>query len=328
MIRTTLYTRDQGLRERVPDREIDRLVARPENLLWIDVTAPGAAELQRLKQELHLHPLVVEEIGHPGDRSRIRMYDNVYAIVFYAIRLGEDDRIGMQAIHLVLGPHFLLTVHHEPIPILDEVIGRWKKNTEGLDPDAGLPVYSLLDTLVDDYFPVVDQIAERIDAMEDQIFQGMRAGALEKIFALKKDLLELRRRVSPARDVVNVLLRRELPVFSERSVVYFQDVYDHIVRVTDSIDTYRDLLSSALETYLSVTSNQLAESANRLNQIMQTLTSWSIILMSAAVIAGIYGMNFKNMPELDWRYGYPFSLALMVALSGSLFLYFRRRKWI
>jgi magnesium transporter len=328
MIQTTLYTQDHGLRERVPDREIDTLVARPENLLWIDVTAPSRAELERLKRELNLHPLIIEELTQPSERSRIRAYEHVYAIVVYAIRLEEDDRIGMAPIHLILGSHFLLTVHREPIRALEEVIRRWKENTEGLDTDVGLPVYNLLDTMVDYYFPVIDQIAERVDEMEDRLFEGTAGGALEKIFTLKKDLLELRRRVAPARDVVNVLLRRELPIFSEKSVVYFQDVYDHIVRVTDSIDTYRDLLSSALDTYLSVTSNRLAESANRLNQIMQTLTSWSIILMSAGVVAGIYGMNFKVMPELEWRYGYPLALGLMVILGGGLFVYFRGRKWI
>jgi len=134
-------------------------------------------------------------------------------------------------------------------------------------------------------------------------------------------LLHLRRVVAPERDVLNRLLRRELPVFKPEDTVYLQDVYDHIVRVTDSIDTYRDLLSSALDSYLSVQSNNL-------NQIVKVLTIASIILMSNALVSGIYGMNFRFMPELEWKLGYPFALGLMVIISTALILYFRRRKWL
>jgi magnesium transporter len=133
--------------------------------------------------------------------------------------------------------------------------------------------------------------------------------------------LHLRRVVAPERDVLNRLLRRELPVFKPEDLAYLQDVYDHIVRVTDSVDTYRDLLSSALDSYLSVQSNNL-------NQIVKVLTIASIILMSNALVSGIYGMNFQFMPELGWRFGYPFALGLMVIISTVLILYFRRRKWL
>jgi magnesium transporter len=171
--------------------------------------------------------------------------------------------------------------------------------------------------------------------MEERIFEGMDQGALQAIVQLKKDLLEFRRIVAPERDVMNVLLRREQPIFSERSLIYFQDVYDHLVRITDSIDTYRDLLSSALDTYLSVVSNRLsensirmAESSNRLNQTMQTLTSWSIILMGSSLIAGIYGMNFRHMPELHWVIGYPLVIALMAGLSFTLWHFLHRWGWL
>jgi magnesium transporter len=328
MIEASLYDREHGLREDVPADEIDALIHSPEQLLWIDATSPSQEELASLQQELGLHPLALEQINHPPERSRIQILNGTYSIVFYAIGLDESQRLTMQPIHLFVGAHFLLTVHQQPISVLDEVLRRWKENLGALEPDVGLPVYTLMDTLVDDYFPVIDQIAERVDEMEDHIFEGMAGGALEAIFNLKKDLLCLRRVVAPARDVVNVLLRRELPIFSEKSAFYFQDVYDHIVRVTDSIDIYRDLLSNAMDTYLSVTSNRLAESANRLNKTMQTLTSWSIILMSSGMIAGIYGMNFQHMPELAWRYGYPAALGSMGLLGGGLLIYFKRRKWL
>jgi magnesium transporter len=314
---------------------IDRLVAEPGVLLWIDVTAPTPEELDRLRHELHLHPLAIEDLTHRIDRPRIEQFDGMYAAVFYSAGIPGDGGLDLRQINLLVTRTYLLTVHDQPVPDLEEAIRRWRTNVEQMEPDVGIPVYSLLDTLVDGYFPCIDQITERVEAMEEQIFQGMSHGALEALFQLKKDLLHFRRVVAPERDVVNVLLRREQPVFSERSLIYFQDLYDHLVRITDSIDTYRDLLSSALDTYLTVSSNrlaensiQLAQSANRLNQTMQVLAAWSIILMSGSLIAGIYGMNFKHMPELSTRYGYFAALGVIVALSLGLFAFFRRKAWL
>jgi len=319
----------------IPASEIDRLVADPHQLLWIDVTAPTPDELERLRQELRLHPLAVEDLTHPRERPRIESFDGTYAVVFYAIRLAPEERVDCQQINLLVARNYLLTVHEAPIQELEEVIRRWRENAEEMEPDVGIPVYSLLDTLIDSYFPCVDEIAERVEAVEDALFQGMDQQALEGLFRLKKDLLQLRRIVAPERDVINVLLRREQPIFSERSLIYFQDLYDHVVRITDSIDIYRDLLSSAMETYLSLASNRLAENslrvaetANKLNQTMQVLAAWSIILMSCSLIAAIYGMNFKLMPELDWRYGYPAALLAMLLLGGGLFRMFRRKGWL
>jgi magnesium transporter len=183
----------------------------------------------------------------------------------------------------------------------------------------GILLYSLLDTIVDSYFPVIDNVVERVEDLEEQIFEKYDQGAIESIFVLKKDLLALRKVLAPERDVLNVLIRRDLPIFEEHTLVYFQDVYDHVVRITDSIDTYRDLLSSALDSFLSMQSN-------RLNITVQTLTSVSIILMSIAAVTGWYGMNFHNIPELE--YGYPFvivGVAIMVILE---WIFFKRKGWL
>jgi magnesium transporter len=336
LIEITLYRQDGGFQERVPVQEIDQLLLDEACLLWIDVTSPTPEELRRLQEELKLHPLVVEDLTDRNERPRIRTFEGGYVMIFYAVRLGEqEERLRCQQINLVVARHYLLTVHTEPIEEIAEVIRRWRENTAAMPPDVNIPLYSLLDTLVDGYFPCIDQIAERVEAMEDQIFQGLSRDALEAIFALKKDMLNLRRVVAPERDVINVLLRGDQGIFSPGALVYFQDLYDHLIRVIDSIDTYRDLLSSAMETYLSVTSNRLAEnsiemarSANQLNATMRILTSWSIILMSGALIAGIYGMNFEHMPELHWRYGYYAALGLILLVGGALVAYFRRRDWL
>jgi magnesium transporter len=298
VIQAIQFQPGQAINSQVAVDAIDRLITEPGGLLWIDVTAPTPEELDRLQQELHLHPLAMEDLTHRSDRPRIEQFEGMYAIVFYSAHTSETGKLELQQVNLLVTHSYLLTVHERPVPDLEEAIGRWRANVELMEPDVGIPVYSLLDTLVDGYFPCIDEITERVEAMEEQIFTGISQGALEALFQLKKDMLHFRRVVAPERDVVNVLLRREQPVFSERSLIFFQDLYDHLVRITDSIDTYRDLLSSALDTYLTVSSNrlaensiQLAQSANRLNQTMQILAAWSIILMSASLIAGIYGMN-------------------------------------
>ncbi|MEO8288922.1 MAG: magnesium/cobalt transporter CorA [Chloroflexota bacterium] len=201
------------------------------------------------------------------------------------------------------------------------------KTPEPLASDAqkedgiGILLYSLLDTIVDNYFPVIDNIVDRIENLEEQIFENYSQDAVESIFTLKKDLLALRKVLAPERDVLNVLIRRDLPIFEQHTIVYFQDVYDHVIRITDSIDTYRDLLSSALDSFLSMQSN-------RLNITVQTLTSVSIMLMSVAAITGWYGMNFQNMPELSTRFGYPVVLVVVLLIVVAEWIFFRRKHWL
>jgi Mg2+ and Co2+ transporter CorA len=187
--------------------------------------------------------------------------------------------------------------------------------------DIGILLYSLLDTLVDKYFPVIDGVVERIEDLEEQIFERYSQQAIENIFSLKKDLLALRKVFAPERDVLNVLTRRDLPIFEQHTIVYLQDVYDHVVRITDSIDTYRDLLSSALDSFLSMQSN-------RLNITVQTLTSVSIILMSVAAVTGWYGMNFTAMPELSSRFGYPAVIITVAVVVVIETIFFKRKGWL
>jgi magnesium transporter len=164
-------------------------------------------------------------------------------------------------------------------------------------------------------------ISERMDDLEDSIFGEFNPEAIEEIFTIKKKLLYLRRAITPLRDVFNTLLRREQPIFPREIHFYFQDVFDHLIRVADTIDTLRDMLSSTMDAYLSV-------SGNRMNQIMKRLTSVSTILMSVTLIAGIYGMNFVFMPELRWRYGYVLALLSMVGVGVALYFYLKKVKWL
>jgi magnesium transporter len=186
----------------------------------------------------------------------------------------------------------------------------------------GSLLYTILDAAVDGYFPLLDRLSDRIEDLEDRILDQRQTGSatLRPILDLKREMLELRRSLSPQRDVANALLRRDLPLVDDASAPYFQDLYDHLIRVLDQLDLQRDLLASALEANLSVTSNNL-------NAVMKRLTAFTVIIMVPTLIAGIYGMNFRFMPELSSPLGYPFALATMAASMIGAAIFFRRRDW-
>ena len=198
---------------------------------------------------------------------------------------------------------------------------RWQAPNSPLDQDVGALVWALLDAIVDDYFPVMDQVAEKVEAIEELLFERYSDDSLQTIFQLKKDLLTVRRIVAPERDVLNVMLRRDIKVFDATDVTYLQDVYDHIVRTVEVADNYQNLMTSAHDLFLSL-------QANRLNQVVKVLTIASIVLMSMTLIAGIYGMNFDIMPELRWHYGYAWALGTMVVVGVALFAFFKRLRWL
>lgn len=301
--------------------EISELKDTPGTTLWLDLTSPTPHDMALLREEFGFHPLALEDATREQQRPKVDSYGKYYFVVFYCIDIDESEKICTTPVYMFIGQNYLVTIHNEPIAQIQETVARWQAPNSPLEQDVGSLIYALLDAIVDDYFPVMDRIAERVDTLEDNIFEEFDQNALQSIFQLKKDLLQLRRVVAPQRDVMNVMLRRDIPVFDHNDVTYLQDVYDHVIRTTDAIDTYRDLLSSALDSFLSV-------QGNRLNQIVKALTIASIILMSAALVAGIYGMNFAYMPELQWRYGYAWALFLMFAIAGGLLLFFRRIKWL
>jgi magnesium transporter len=219
-----------------------------------------------------------------------------------------------------MGGNYLVTIHKLPVPELDEAHHRWAQNLEEIDRGIGILLYSLLDAMVDNYFPVLDTLAEHLEKLEDTIYEENSDGNVADLLSVKRDLLRLRRVLAPERDVLNVLTRRDTPIFNRRTMEYFLDIYDHILRITEAIDNFRDLASSALDARLSVSSNNL-------NKVMRTMTAASIILMSDALISGIYGMNFDNIPELHWEYGYFGVLVLMLVNSVGLLIFFKKRGW-
>ncbi|CAA9538926.1 MAG: Magnesium and cobalt transport protein CorA [uncultured Thermomicrobiales bacterium] len=328
MLTVNIHASANGkLTDLAPERISDTLAQGCE-LLWVDVDRPTPNDLRLLGEEFSFHPLAIEDASKRHQRPKVDPYDDFLFVVFYAMENDVDvtgptagGRLRTVELGLFIGPNYLVTVHDGEVTPLTEVAKRWRENIGLLGQrGVGVLVYSLLDAVVDAYFPVVDAVTGQVDELEVSIFEDDSRDALRDILTMRRDLLALRRVLGPERDVMNVLIRRDIPYFDSATVVYLQDVYDHILRVTDAVDASRELLAGALDAQLSVTSN-------RLNQTMRTLTASSIILMSMTLVAGVYGMNFVRMPELEWRFGYPFALILMVTVGLVIFGLFRRFRW-
>jgi magnesium transporter len=296
----------------------------PDTILWLDLQNPTEEELAELGKQFKLHPLAIEDASHEHQRPKVEEYEHFYFVVFYAINLNrENQELNVGEIDMFLGANYLITVHDKPLHELDEVEQRWTRNVKQLEWGIGVLLYTMLDTIVDRYFPVVEELVDQVEELEDRLFAGdiRQITFTQQLLQLKKQFLALRRIAAPERDVLNVLTNRDNPLFDEHASIYFRDVYDHITRLADTVDLYRDQLGTTMDANLSIVSNDL-------NKVMRTLTAASIILMVDSLLAGIWGMNFINIPELHLQYGYFGALALMALLSILLILFFKYLRWL
>lgn len=305
-----------------PPANISELRRDAQNVIWADVSDPTSQDFIDLADEFGFHHLSIEDCRNEHQRPKVEEYTGYYFIVLYEASLaGPNDILELRELNIFLGKNYLVTVHSRPIRGIETAKRLWGEWSDRAELGSGLLAYLLIDAIVDDYMPLLDIVSERMDNLEDSIFGEWRPEVIEEIFMVKKKLLYLRRAITPLRDVFNTLLRREQPLFPREAQVYFQDIFDHLIRIADSIDTLRDMLSSTMEAYLSV-------SGNRMNMVMKRLTSISTILMSATLIAGIYGMNFIFMPELRWRYGYIFAWSSILGVGLALYAYLKKVGWL
>jgi magnesium transporter len=291
-------------------------------LVWIDIAAPGEAEGEFLRTQLHFHPLAVEDTVRGRQRPKIDRYPGYFFLVMYAARINQErGRMALNELHAFIGENYVVTVHDHRIEELTEVLARWRSAPERFRA-PGVLAHALLDLVVDGYFPVLDHFSERVGELETGVMDQRRTGdEMQTILVMRRELALFRRMVGPERELIGSLLRRDIVFLQPSMLPYFQDVHDHAIRVAEEIDTLRDLLNGAME-------GQLSLASNRLNETMRLMAAWSIILMAMAWIAGIYGMNFDRMPELHWGFGYLWALALMLAVGAILFSYFKRKDWI
>lgn len=303
-----------------PD-QISEFCLRELAVIWADVTDPQDQDFDDLAREFGFHPLAIEDCRHPHQRPKIDEYSGYYFIVVYEAEMNDECQLELRELNIFLGSNYIVTVHSQPIRAIEIAQKRWRNWTDLAERRTGLITYLLIDPIVDDYLSLLDRLSDRLEDLEEQIFDDFRPEALEEIFRVKKQLLFMRRAVSPVREVFNTLLKRDQPIFSRETMVYFQDVYDHLIRVVEAIDMLREIVASTMDAYLSV-------SGNRLNKVMKQLTSISAILMSITLVSSIYGMNFRFMPELGMRFGYTGALSAMLIIGLALYFYFRKINWL
>jgi magnesium transporter len=296
----------------------------PGEVTWINVTGVSRViDLERVGECYKIHPLVLEDILEVGQRPKVEDYDDYLFIVLNSVRpAAGGEELVAEEVSLVLGPHYVLSFYEGKgdlfAPVRERLLqakGRIRKM------GADYLAYSLIDLIVDNYFVELEKFGEEVESLEDAVVARPTPQTLRDVHRFKNDMIMLRKSLWPLREVIARLERRESPLISENLGNYFRDVYDHTIIAIDTVETYRDILSGMLDIYLSSMSN-------RLNEIMKVLTIIATIFMPLTFITSLYGMNFKNMPELQWEYGYYGVIVAVVAIAVSMLLYFRRKQWI
>jgi len=283
---------------------------------WIDIYQPDRQTLDAVCRHVSLHPLAVDDALEAYQRPKIDLYWDIVYLIWVMPALLPDDGLDMRKLDVFLGEKVLVTAHRELWPSIDVAA---EEAASGLKRGVEWILHGILDGAVDEVFPIVDSLSDDLESLEDRMLERAAPELLEQLYATKRLLIALRRIVGPERDVLRGLARQEALV-SQEAYAYFQDVGDHLARVEDTVDTYRDVAGGIMDIYLSSVSN-------RLNGVMKQLTVVATVFMPLTLITGIYGMNFRQMPELGSRYGYPAVLVGMATIAFGMMVYFKRRNW-
>jgi magnesium transporter len=293
------------------------------SLHWIDLDAPTEAEAALLRDPFQFHPLAIEDCLLEVNQPKADDYESYLFAIVHGIRFdAPKDKFETRELDIFLGPNYLVTHHEGPMRSVANAQEQCGKNiSAALPKGVAFLLHQILDALFEHYFPNLDAIEEQIQRVQSDIFVRPAPATLDRIFTLKADVLQLRRLCMPQREIVLRLSRGEFPVIDAKAALYFRDTYDHLYRIVDASYGFQDMIQSCFDAYLSVTSN-------RLNETMKRLTVISAMIAPLTVLTGIYGMNFDNLPELHWRYGYFVVLGLVVAIPLGLYFWFRRKGWI
>jgi magnesium transporter len=308
--------------EDLPMAEVPAARAEAGSLLWVEVVSPTPGELAELGAEFGIHEVALEDLQvSERQRPKVEQYQDQVVLVVYGAAAGADGRsTRLFEVDLVIGRSYLLTFHGgapvDPGPVLHRVKARPELASEG----AGYLLYVALDEVVDTFFPAIDAIGERVVEVEEAVLAG-DTDVEGRIFAVRKELIAVRRVLGPMRDAMVVLLRRDLGLIGGEIQRYLQDVYDHLIRLAESVEDYQDVLAGTLDANATMASN-------RVNTVARNLAAYAAIFAVVTMISGVYGMNFQHMPELGWRYGYGWALGLMVVSAGALWVYFKRKGWL
>jgi magnesium transporter len=308
----------------IAKEHISDYLAQPDTFIWVAVKDPKPDELDEMEQEFDLHPLAVEDARHGHQRPKIEEYGNQIFCVLRTVQMrGEEVHCG--EVDIFVGPNFILSVRHDTEPGFQAVRERAESEPDLLRHGAGFVFYALMDNVVDRYFPVVDALETELEKIEDGIFDG-EAGdnaraTIRALYKLRHRGMTLRHAVEPLIEAVHKLFGGRVPLPCAQTQEYFRDVYDHLLRVSTQLDGLRDMVNTATQVNISMISLQE-------NQVTKTLAAYGALIAVPTLMVGVWGMNFKHMPELDWVWGYPLAVGAMAIIDALLWRRFRRIGWL
>jgi magnesium transporter len=301
--------------------EINKLLQEKDKFVWIGLHEPDEALLLQAQVEFGLHDLAVEDAHRAHQRPKMETYGDTLFIVLRTARM-IDHHLSFGETHFFVGVNFIVTVRHGSSISYGEVRSRCEKTPDLLLKGPFFALYAVMDSIVDQYFPLVEELDEELERLEAKVFSGKPSReTITEIYQLKRELLEVKRAISPLTDICNRLVRFDNASIPSEIRPYFRDIYDHAIRINEMIDTSRELLTSVLEVNFSLISISQ-------NEVSKKFAGWAAILGVPTMIAGIYGMNFKFIPELQWYYGYPIVLVVTLGLCVYLFYRFRKSGWL
>ena len=291
---------------------------------WINIDGIHQEELiEKIGVQYNIHPLILEDIANTGQRHKFEDFNDFLFIVLKMLHYDEKkSELKIEQVCVILGANFVISFQESEGDVFNPVRERIR-NGKGRIRKMGADylAYALIDAVVDNYFIILEKLGEDIESLEEELVKNPTSRTLQEIHKLKRELIFLRKSVWPLREVISALERSESILMKKTTLIYLRDVYDHTIQVIDTVETFRDMASGMLDTYLSSMSN-------RMNEVMKVLTIIATIFIPLTFIAGIYGMNFKYMPELQWRWGYYVVWGVMAVISLGMLLYFKKRKWL
>ena len=294
------------------------------SVMWLNIDGVHQPEIiGQVGKSFGLHPLVAEDIASTGQRPKMEDFDDYIFVVLRMLRFDDrENETRTEQISIILGADFVVSFQEREGDVFDTIRERLRNNKGRIRKQgADYLAYTLIDAIVDNYFIVLEKLGEIIEEVEDKLVANPTSETLQTIHDLKREMIFLRKSVWPLREVINRLERSESPLIHKSTWVYLRDVYDHTIQVMDAVETFRDMLSGMLDIYLSSVSN-------RMNEVMKVLTVIATIFIPLTFLAGIYGMNFRYMPELEQAWSYPAVLILMLVIALVMIVYFRRKKWM
>jgi magnesium transporter len=311
------------------ERQLDRIeecssCKESPSVSWVNIDGIHQVDIiEKAGRLFDLHPLMLEDILNTTQRPKCEDYDSHVFAVLKMLTPAEDGRtVQSEQVSIVLGQNFVISFQESVGDVFEPIRSRIRKSKGRIRKmGADYLAYALVDAIVDGYFAVLEAAGEKIEAIEQELAQAPNEQIPRRIHFLKREMIFLRRATWPLRDLIGNLQRSESHLITESTGIYFRDVHDHAIQVIDTIESYRDIVAGTLDIYLSSISN-------RMNAVMKVLTIIATIFIPLTFVAGIYGMNFKHMPELEWRWGYALVLLVMVAIAAGMIVYFKRKKWL